>query len=63
MRIYEASDGVEEANYVANRILTDSHGQNYGDFAVLYRMNAQSNALEYAFKRNGIPYRLSLIHI
>ena len=58
MRIYEASDGVEEANYVANRILTDSHGRNYGDFAVLYRMNAQSNALEYAFKRNGIPYRI-----
>lgn len=58
VRIYEASDGVEEANYVANRILTDSHGRNYGDFAVLYRMNAQSNALEYAFKRNGIPYRI-----
>lgn len=58
VRIYEASDGVEEANYVANRILTDSHGQNYGDFAVLYRMNAQSNALEYAFKRNGVPYKV-----
>lgn len=58
VRIYEASDGVEEANYVANRILTDSHGQNYGDFAVLYRMNAQSNALEYALKRNGIPYQV-----
>ena len=26
------------------------------DHAVLYRMNAQSNALEYAFKRNGMPY-------
>lgn len=58
VRIYEASDGVEEANYVANRILTDSHGRNYGDFAVLYRMNAQSNALEYALKRNGIPYQV-----
>lgn len=58
VRIYEASDGVEEANYVANRILTDSHGRNYGDFAVLYRMNAQSNALEYAFKRNGVPYKV-----
>ena len=52
VRIYEASDGVEEANYVANRILTDSHGRNYGDFAVLYRMNAQSNRLEFAMKRN-----------
>ena len=25
---------------------------------MLYRMNAQSNQLEYAFKRNGIPYRI-----
>lgn len=30
----------------------------WGDFAVLYRMNAQSNRLEYAMKRNGIPYRV-----
>ncbi len=27
-------------------------------FAVLYRTNAQSNAMEYSFKRNGIPYRI-----
>ena len=24
----------------------------------MYRTNAQSNALEYAFKRNSIPYRI-----
>lgn len=34
------------------------HGMNFRDHAVLYRMNAQSNQLEYAFKRNGIPYRI-----
>lgn len=28
------------------------------DFAVLYRTNAQSNALEYDLKRNAIPYRI-----
>ena len=28
------------------------------DHAVLYRMNAQSNQLEFAFKRAGIPYRI-----
>jgi DNA helicase-2/ATP-dependent DNA helicase PcrA len=33
-------------------------GANWRDHAVLYRMNAQSNQLEYAFKRNGIPYRV-----
>lgn len=25
---------------------------------MLYRMNAQSNTLEYAFKRNGVPYKI-----
>ena len=33
-------------------------GGNWKDNAVLYRMNAQSNALEYAFKRNGVPYKI-----
>ena len=49
----------EEAQYVAERILDDfQHGINWGEHAVLYRMNAQSNQLEYAFKRRGIPYRI-----
>ena len=30
----------------------------YRDFAVLYRMNAQSQALEKAFARAGVPYRM-----
>ena len=30
----------------------------FGQFAILYRTNAQSNSLEYALKRNGIPYRI-----
>ena len=33
-------------------------GASFKDHAILYRMNAQSNALEYALKRNGIPYRV-----
>ena len=51
---------MDEANFVADRILTDcTAAQNCtAIIAVLYRMNAQSNALEYAFKRNGIPYRI-----
>jgi len=35
-----------------------SKGKNFKDFAVLYRTNAQSNAVENAFKRSGIPYRI-----
>ncbi len=56
--VYEAADESGEANYIAGRILSVSKGKNFKDFAILYRTNAQSNALEYAFKRNGIPYRI-----
>ena len=56
--VYEASDESAEANYVANQIISRTRGKNFKDHAVLYRTNAQSNALEFAFKRNGIPYRV-----
>ena len=56
--VYEAYDESAEANYVAGRIISGSRGKNFKDYAVLYRTNAQSNALEFAFKRNGIPYRV-----
>ena len=56
--VYEASDEGAEANYVANQIITGYKGKNFKNYAVLYRTNAQSNALEFAFKRNGIPYRV-----
>ena len=56
--VYEAADEGAEANYVAGQIIQKSKGKDFKDFAVLYRTNAQSNALEFAFKRNGIPYRV-----
>ena len=56
--VYEASDEGTEANYVAGRIITGSKGKSFKDHAILYRTNAQSNALEFALKRNGIPYRV-----
>lgn len=55
---YEAQNESDEAYFVANQILSESHGSNYKDFAILYRMNAQSNALENAFKRTGVRYRI-----
>ena len=55
---YEAYNESDEANFVANNILTESHGKNFKDFAILYRTNAQSNAVENSFKRSGIPYRI-----
>ena len=56
--VYEASDEGAEANFVAGQILASTRGKGMKDFAILYRTNAQSNALEYAMKRNGIPYRV-----
>lgn len=56
--VYEAPDESAEANYVANQIISRTRGHNFKDHAILYRTNAQSNALEFAFKRNGIPYRV-----
>jgi len=56
--VYEASDEGTEANYVAGRIITAAKGTSFKDHAILYRTNAQSNALEFAMKRNGIPYRV-----
>ncbi len=56
--VYEAMDEGAEGNYVAGRIISGSKGKNFKDYAILYRTNAQSNALEFALKRNGIPYRV-----
>ena len=59
LHLYQAMNESDEAQYVAARILEDySQGLAWKDHAVLYRMNAQSNQLEQAFKRNGVPYRI-----
>lgn len=55
---YQALNESDEANFVANQILSESRGGSFKDFAILYRTNAQSNALEYAFKRTGVRYRI-----
>ena len=56
--IYEAMDEGAEGNFVAGQIISGSKGKNFKDYAILYRTNAQSNAMEFALKRNGIPYRV-----
>ena len=59
LHLYTAMNESDEAQYVAARILEDySQGIPWKDHAVLYRMNAQSNQMEQAFKRNGVPYRI-----
>ena len=56
--VYQAPDERSEASYIASQILSKSKDKGFGQFAILYRTNAQSNSLEYALKRNGIPYRV-----
>ena len=59
VQVKTVSDENAEASFVIDDILKGNlQGRAFRDSAVLYRMNAQSNALEYALKRNGIPYRI-----
>ena len=56
--VYEASDERTEANFLASRIISLSKGKDFKDYAILYRTNAQSNAVEQSLRLNGIPYRI-----
>jgi DNA helicase-2/ATP-dependent DNA helicase PcrA len=49
-----------EAEGILRRVkgAVDSGFRNYRDFAVLYRTNAQSRALEEVFVHHGLPYRI-----
>lgn len=55
-----AADERDEAEWVARELERRSAAADwqYGEMAVLYRTNAQSRAMEEAFRRAGIPYRL-----
>ena len=57
--MHTATTEREEALYIANQIMDGvSSGRKYSDFAILYRMNAQSNAIEHALARAGVPHRI-----
>ncbi len=60
VQVHELYDEAEEANLVAERI--SSHvamgARKFGDFAILYRTNAQSYTLERAFLRFRVPYQI-----
>ena len=59
LTVFEANDEHQEAYFVAKTI---SHylerGGKCKDFAVFYRVNAQSRVLEEAFLREGLPYKI-----
>ena len=55
-----ALDERDEADFVVDEIRSRQSTENreLGDFAILYRTNSQSRALEDALRKNSIPYRL-----
>ena len=58
--IYTGKDEYDEASFVTKKIeeIKGNNNFKYSDFAVLYRMNAQSRAIEDIFMREGIPYKI-----
>ena len=59
IELHTAEDERDEARFIAKTIMDGvADGRKYSDFAVLYRTNAQSNAVEQALSRSGIPHRI-----
>lgn len=60
IELIQAGNEIDEAERIARSMMdkVSSEGRRYSDFAVLYRMNAQSRALEDALVNRRIPYRL-----
>ena len=57
--VYTAPDELGEARYVVDNVLNKvASGGKYSENAILYRMNAQSNAIENVLARSGVPYRV-----
>lgn len=56
---YNAHDEHDESKFIIDTV-TDgiASGNSYSDYAILYRMNSQSQTLERAFVRAGIPYKI-----
>lgn len=59
IELHTCEDERDEARFVAQTILDGvEKGRKYSDFAVLYRTNAQSNSVEQALSKSGIPHRI-----
>lgn len=54
--VFAAEDETGEARFIAGEIKLLS--EQYGQFAILYRTNAQSRVLENVLSREGLPYQM-----
>ncbi|MBR4410932.1 MAG: hypothetical protein IKT31_06380, partial [Firmicutes bacterium] len=53
------SNQLEEARYISDTVSSlHENGEEFRNFAVLYRTNAMSRAVEQALAKSGIPYRM-----
>ena len=59
-KVYQADNEYDEGTYIAMQIehLKREEYYKYSDFAVLYRMNTQSRAIEDILRRENIPYKI-----
>lgn len=60
IKVLRAISDNEEGSIIADLIYNErmTHQYSYKDFAVLYRTNAQSRAIEEALRRRNMPYRI-----
>ena len=59
-RVYSAKNEYDEASFIVEQVkhLKFEEKYEYSDFAVLYRMNTQSRAIEDILRRENIPYKM-----
>ena len=60
IKVHRSPTDADEGRFVAGTIFEEAmqHQLSYGDFAVLYRTNMQSRAIEDALRKRDIPYRI-----
>ncbi len=60
VQVHATYDETEEASLVVDRIASQvmMRARSYGDYAILYRTNAQSYTLERALRLRRVPYQL-----
>ena len=59
-KVYSADNEYDEGTFIVNEIehLKREEYYKYSDFAILYRMNTQSRAIEDILRREDIPYKI-----
>lgn len=60
IKVHRAATDNEEGMFVASTVfkINKEYAENYDQFAILYRTNAQSRAMEEALRKLNIPYRI-----